>query len=70
MGHDDESPAQPEPTQPEEPQTSVHAQTVGPKPATSDEPDEAADRTLEEESRRRGQSEQEGEATEERRDEK
>ena len=66
---DREPPAAPEPAQPEEPQTSVHAQTVGPEPATSDAPDEPGERTLEEESLRRAQSKAEGEATEPRRDE-
>jgi hypothetical protein len=65
QNHD--APAAPEPAEPEEPQSSVHAQTVGPEPATSNAPDEPAERTLEEESLRGSHSEQEGEATEPRR---
>ena len=59
----------PEAATPDEPQTSVHAQTVGPTPATSDAPSEPAERTVSEESLRRAHSEEEGEATERRRDE-
>ena len=47
---DDEAPATPDPSEPDEPQTSLHAQTVGPEPATSDAPAEPAERTLAEES--------------------
>jgi hypothetical protein len=66
---EDEGPAAPEPAMPEEPQTSVHAQTVGPRTAESDAPAEGAERTLGEEMHRRRHSEEEGEATEPRRDE-
>ena len=62
-------PAAPDPAFPDEPQTSVHAQTVGPESAESDAPEEPSDRTLDEESLRRAHSEAEGDATEPRRDE-
>jgi hypothetical protein len=70
VSQDHDAPAAPEPAEPEEPQTSVHAQTVGPEPATSDAPEEPAERTLEEESLRRSHSHQEDEATEPRRDDR
>jgi hypothetical protein len=52
-GHDEEPPAEVAPATPEEPQTSVHTQTVGPEVAKSDAPDEPAERTIEEEELRR-----------------
>jgi hypothetical protein len=64
-----DKPAAPDPAFPDEPQTSVHAQTVGPKPEDSDAPEEPSDRTVEEESLRRAHSEAESQATERRRDE-
>ena len=48
---DEEPPAGLEPAAPEEPQTSVHAQTVGPEVAESDAPSQAAERTFEKERR-------------------
>jgi hypothetical protein len=69
MGREGEAPPTPDPAQPEEAQTSIHAQTVGPKPATSGAPDEPAERTLEEESLRRVQRSEETAAIEPRRDE-
>jgi hypothetical protein len=53
VGHDEEPPAGVTPSTPEEPQTSVHAQTVGPEVEKSDAPDEPAERTVEEERLRR-----------------
>jgi hypothetical protein len=70
VNQDDDAPAAPEPAEPEEPQTSVHAQTVGPEPATGDAPEEPAERTLEEEALRRSHSHREDEATEPRRDDR
>jgi len=59
VGHDEEAPAAVAPSTPEEPQTSVHAQTVGPEVAKSDAPDEPAERTVEEEQIRRGRGDPE-----------
>ncbi|MDQ3891118.1 MAG: hypothetical protein M3312_11300 [Actinomycetota bacterium] len=53
---DAEPPAGLEPAVPEESQTSVHEQTVGPDVAESDAPSEPAERTLEEERRRKRDS--------------
>ena len=64
-----EPPAAMEPSTPEEPQSSVHFQPVGPQVVKSDAASEAVERTLEEESLRRRASEEEGGATESRRDE-
>ena len=67
--HGEEEPAGLEPALPEEPQTSVHVQAVGPEPATSDAPEEPAVRTAAEESKRRAHSAEQGDATAPRRDE-
>ena len=64
----DEGPPGPEPSMPEQPQTSVHAQTVGPTPA-DEEARDANERTLAEETLRRRHSAEQGSETESRRDE-
>ena len=69
LTRDDEPPARPASAPPDEPQTSLHTQTIQPEPAESDASGEPAERTLGEETRRRAHSEEQGGATERRRDE-
>ena len=52
---DREPPARTEPSLPEEPQTSLPGQTIGPDVTRTERPTEPVERTLEEESLRRRQ---------------
>ena len=58
--HDEEPPPAPEPSMPEEPQTSLHFQAIQPEV----EPAEANERTVEEESLRREHGGDEGDPAE------